>query len=102
MATERPVIEKAVAETFPIGLIYVSPDLATGETISTATVAVTPVGLTLSAVTISTTTVASDTVSAFISAGTAAVEYEVLFQVKTSNGKTFNNPNKDALRVRVI
>lgn len=95
-------IEKAVAETFSIGLIYVSPDLATGETITASTVAVTPVGPTLSAVTISTTNVASDTVSAFISAGTAGVEYTVLFKVTTSGGNTYNNPNKDALLVRII
>jgi hypothetical protein len=97
-----PVIEKAVAETFPIGLTYVSPDLAAAETITVATVAVTPSGLTLSAVTIATTTVASDTVSTFASGGTVGVEYVVLFKVTTSGGKVFNNPNKDALTVRVI
>lgn len=96
------VIEKAVSETWPIGLIYSSPDLATAETIVSATVAVTPTGLTLGAVTVSTTTVTSDTVSAPISGGTAGVEYTVLFKVVTSGGKTFNNPNKDALLVRVI
>jgi hypothetical protein len=96
------VVEKAASETFSIGLIYKAPDLATGETITASTVAVTPVGLTLSAVTISTTTVASDTVSTFISTGTAGVEYEVLFKVTTSGGNIYNNPNKDALRVRVI
>lgn len=95
-------IEKAVSETLAIGLTYVSPDLATGETITVSTVAATPVGLTLSAVTISTTTVASDTVSAFASAGTAGVEYTVLFKVTTSGGNIYNNPNKDALLVRVI
>lgn len=92
-----PVVEKAVAETFPIGLTYISPDLATAETITAATVAVTPTGLTLSAVTIS-----GAEVSTFISAGTAGVEYVVLFKVTTSGGKIFNNPNKDALLVRVI
>jgi hypothetical protein len=97
-----PVIEKAVAETFPIGLTYVSPDLATAETITAATVAVTPSGLTLSVVTIATTTVTSDTVSAFVSSGTVGIEYTVLFKVTTSSGKIFNNPNKDALLVRVI
>jgi hypothetical protein len=56
----------------------------------------------LSAVTISTTTVTSDTVSAFVSGGTAGVEYTVLFKVTTSGGKIFNNPNKDALLVRVV
>ena len=92
------VVEKAVSETFPIGLTYISPDLATGETIlGTTTVAVTPTGLTLGAV-----TVTSPEVSAFISGGTAGVEYVVLFKTVTSGGKTFNNPNKDALRVRVI
>jgi hypothetical protein len=91
------VVEKAVAEVFPIGLTYIAPDLATGETVTSATVAVTPVGLTLSAV-----TVASPEVSTVISAGTAGVEYTVLFKVITSGGKTFNNPNKDALLVRVI
>ena len=96
------VIEKAVAEAFPVGLTYVSPDLATAETIASATVAVTPSGLTLGAVTISTTTLASDTVSAPASGGTAGVEYTVLFTVVTSGGKTFCNPNKDALLVRVI
>lgn len=103
MATERPTVEKAVAETFSIGLIYIDPDLKTGETITaTPTVAVTPSGLTLSAVTISTTTIASDTVSTVISGGTAGIEYMVLFKVTTSGGNTYNNPNKDALRVRVI
>ena len=97
------VVEKAVSETFPVGLIYRSPDLGTGETILVSTtVAVTSTGLTLSAVTIATTTVASDTVSTFISGGTAGVEYVVLFKVVTSGGKTLNNPNKDALLVRVI
>ena len=92
------VVEKAVSETFPIGLTYISPDLATGETIlGTTTVAVTPTGLTLGAV-----TVASPEVSTFISGGTAGVEYVVLFKTVTSGGKTYNNPNKDALLVRVI
>lgn len=92
-----PTVEKAVAETFPVGLTYIDPDLETGETISSATVAVTPTGLTLSAV-----TVASPAVSAFVSGGTAGVEYTVLFKVTTSGNKIFNNPNKDALLVRVI
>jgi hypothetical protein len=102
MATERPTVEKAVAETFSIGLIYIDPDLKTGETITASTVAVTPTGLTLSAVTISTTTIASDTVSTVVSSGTAGVEYVVLFKVTTSGGNIYNNPNKDAIRVRVI
>lgn len=96
-----PVCEKAVAEVFPIGLVYKSPDLAAGETITTATVAATPTGPTLSAVTISTTNIASDTVSAFVSVGTAG-EYVVLFKAITSGGKTFNNPNKDAILLRII
>jgi hypothetical protein len=53
-------------------------------------------------VTISTTTIASDTVSTVISSGTAGVEYVVLFKVTTSGGNIYNNPNKDAIRVRVI
>lgn len=92
-----PVVEKAVAETFPIGLTYIDPDLETGETISASTVAVTPSGLTLGAVTID-----GAEVSAFISGGTAGTEYTVLFKTTTSGGKIFNNPNKDALLVRVI
>jgi hypothetical protein len=92
-----PTVEKAVAETFPIGLTYVDPDIETGETISAATVAVTPSGLTLSAVTIS-----GATVSAFASAGAAGTEYTVLFKVTLSSGKIFNNSNKDAILVRVV
>jgi hypothetical protein len=94
-----PVVEKAVAEQFPIGLIYSAPDLETPEIITVSTVAVSPVGLTLGAVTIN---AAGDTVSAYVSAGTAGVEYVVLFKVTTSGGKIFNNPNKDAITVRVI
>lgn len=92
-----PILEKAVAEVFPIGLTYASPDLDTAETVTSATVAVTPSGLTLSAVTTTTPSVYTT-----ISSGTAGVEYTVLFKVITSGGKTYNNPNKDAILVRVI
>ncbi len=92
-----PIVEKAVAETFPIGLTYISPDLDTGETVVSATVAATPAGLTLSGV-----TVATPSISAFVSGGTTGVEYTVLFAVTTSGSKLYNNPNKDAILVRVI
>lgn len=97
MACIEPV-EMAVSETLSIGLTYKAPDLATGETImATSSVAATPSGLTLSAVTIS-----GATITTFVTPTIAGVEYVVLFKTVTSGGNTYNNPNRDALLVRVI
>jgi len=98
-----PVVQKAVSEVFPVGLIYTEPDLDESETIESATVTVLPAtGLTIGAVTVSTTINPSDTISAFVSGGAVGIEYTILFKVLTSGGKTFNNPNRDAVKVSVI
>ncbi len=83
----KPTLSKKVAETFPIGFKYHPPDLESGETISSCTVAVTGSDSVLTAV--SPAAVSSNQVSSVIAAGTAGVEYTVRFTMTTSSGKIF-------------
>ena len=81
----KPTLSKKAAETYPIGFRYHPEDLASGETISTCTVAVS--GSVLTAV--SPATVSTNQVSSVIAAGTSGVEYTVTFTTTTSSGKVF-------------
>ena len=83
----KPTLSKKVAETYPIGFRFHPEDLASGETISSCTVAVSGSDSVLTAVTPA--TVSTNEVSSVIAAGTAGVEYTVTFTMTTSSGKVF-------------
>lgn len=84
MAQYDGVIIKHASEDFYIGFRVLSPDLASGETISSCTATATS-GLTLDEA----CTISGDTVSVGASAGTAGSDYVVRFVVTTSAGNTF-------------
>ena len=94
----QAIIEKSVVGVFPIGLIYYTPDLEMGETITAAVVTVSPAGLTV----VTPATINSNEVSSEISLGVAAEEYKVQFKVTTSSGKIFSHPVRDSIVVKVV
>jgi len=94
----QAIIEKAVGGVFPVGLRYFAPDLDVGETISSATVTVSPAGgLILGAVVID-----GNEVSASIESGTIENTYKVQFKVTTSSGKIFQHPTRDSIVVKIV
>jgi len=90
----QPFIEKTVAEKLYVGLNFFDPDLPTGETISTATAAVSPSGLTLSGAVV----ISSNQVKQLILGGTDEKTYTITFTVTMSGGQIFT----PSYTVRVI
>ena len=84
-------VNKGTGETFYVGFTYSAPDLDTGETITTATVAAT------TGITVGATVIDGAEVTAPVSGGTANTNYTVTFTVTTSAGNIF----VDSLLVRV-
>lgn len=78
----QPIFYKKVDESYPIGLIYSAPDLASGETISSAVVTVDPTGLSLDGAPVS----SGAKVSQSISGGILGKRYTLKFKVTTSVG----------------
>ena len=92
-------VSKSKDEQFNIGLNYQSPDLDTAETITNVTASVAPAGLTLGTPGITTD---DRGVYVKVSSGSEGKIYMVLFKVTTSSGKVFNNPDYDAITVKII
>lgn len=93
----RPIAFKSPEGSFPIELEYQAPDLAAGETISSAVVTASPAGLT-----IGTPIIGTNTVGVLISIGSKGVDYIVRFKVTTSVGYIYNHPELDSILVKVI
>lgn len=93
----QAIVEKGVGGSFPVGLKYFPPDLASGETISAVTASASPAGLTVGAA-----SYAGSEVSANVSGGVVDEEYKVQFQMTTSTGKIFKHPIKDSIIIKVV
>lgn len=95
---DKPIVSKSKNCKYNIELDYQSPDLESGETISSVDVAAYPSGLSLG-----TPGITSDQkgVLVEISGGLAGKIYMVLFEVTTSSGKIFNDPDYDAVLVKI-
>ena len=78
-------ITKQVGEKFAIGFNLKSPDLESGETISSCTAAVSPAGLTLTGAVV----IDGSEVAQMIESGTTATEYVVTFTITTSAGHIY-------------
>lgn len=89
-------ISKAASERYAIELSYRAPDLNTGETIEAVEATVTPEGLILG-----TPSKNGNKVSVMINGGVAGKTYLVLFKVTTSAGHIYNDPDRDAIEVRI-
>lgn len=89
-------MSKAASERYAIELIYNAPDLNKGETIESVEVSVSPEGLT-----VGDPEKNGNKVSAMISGGTVGKSYIVLFKVTTSAGHIYNNPDRDAVEVKI-
>lgn len=80
----KPYVEKSTTEEFAIGLVWHTPDLAEGETISVLAVSVSPSGLTTS-----NNTIDGNTTSTRIAGGTTKTKYTVEFKITTSANNIF-------------
>ena len=94
---KRPIVRKSEAGVFPVELVYSAPDLAAGESINSAQVTASPTGLT-----IGTPIINGDTVAVLLSGGTKGAKYIVYFEVTTSVGYTYNDPERDSLLVKMV
>jgi hypothetical protein len=92
------VVEKAVAEKFEIGLRYWPPDIRVGQTITAVEISVVPTGLGLDG----DPTIDGLEVKQMVYGGMAGVRYVVQFKITTSIGYIFENPQYDAITVRVV
>jgi hypothetical protein len=90
-------VDKAVLEQMRIWIYIRKPHLMDGETILTATAAVTPSGLTL----VGDCVISGGRVEQVVNGGVAGVSYLVQFTITTSGGDTFCNPDYEAIIVRV-
>ena len=92
------IVSKATTEQFSIGLEYSAPDLTGTGTITAVETSVSPTGLTL----VGNPSIDGKKVIQVISGGTSKVDYLVKFKVTTSAEYIYNNPEKDAILVKVV
>ena len=91
-------VDKAVLEQMRIWIYIRKPHLMDGETILTATAAVTPADLTLDGDVV----ISGQQVMQMMHGGEAGTTYLIQFTVTTSNGSIYCSPDHDAILVRVI
>lgn len=86
----RAMVTKRPDETYPVGLIYTSPDIEEGETCVSCVVEIDPVesgGLSA----VFDPVVEDDRVSQMLTAGLDGHEYKVKFKTTTSGGHTYED-----------